>query len=151
MNARETAGSVTSLYDEALPSPHFIQTDADMVTAHSERVLKALVLVVCAWSLIEAPLELDVSAPATGVLALLLSKLVVVGTGVAAIAKVRLARGTFAFICGASLLAVAPGLPMEFKQSFAIALFSTIECFSKAACVMAIGLVSSRGKRSRQQ
>jgi hypothetical protein len=151
VNARETAGPVTSLYDEALASPHFIQVNADMVHAHSERVLKTLILTVCAWSLIEAPLELDMSDPVTGVLALLVSKLVVVGTGLAAFAKVRFAYGMFAFICGASLLAVAPALPTEFKQSFAIALFSTIECFSKAACVMAIGLASLRSKRARQQ
>ncbi|SOE75054.1 hypothetical protein SAMN05446635_5698 [Burkholderia sp. OK233] len=152
MNAREMADPVTSLHDVALSSePHLLQTDAHTVNALSERVLKTLVLAVCGWSLIEAPLELGVSDAYAGVLALLLSKLVVVGTGLAAVAKARFARETFAFICGASVLAIAPGLPMEFKQSFAIAMISTVECFTKAACVLAFGVVSSRAKQSRRQ
>lgn len=151
MNARETADSVTSLHGDALRSePRWIQTDADTVNACSERMFKTLVLVVCGWSLIEAPLELGVSDAHTVVLALLLSKLVVVGTGFAAVAKARFARETFAFICGASVLAIAPALPTEFNQSFAMAMFSTVECFSKAACVMAFGVASAREKQSRQ-
>ena len=152
MNAREMADPVTSLHDVALSSePKFPQTDAHTVNALSERVLKTLVVVVCGWSLIEAPLELDVSDAYAGVFALVLSKLVLIGTGLAAVAKVRFARQTFAFICGASVLAIAPGLPMEFEQSFAIAMISTVECFTKAACVLAFGVQSSRAKQSRQQ
>ncbi|MFM0085045.1 hypothetical protein P0D72_40270 [Paraburkholderia sediminicola] len=152
MNARETADSVTSVHgDVPLSEPRWIQTHADTVNALSERMFKTLILVVCGWSLIEAPLELGVSDAYAELLALLLSKLVVVGTGLAAVAKARLARGTFAFICGASVLAIAPALPMEFNQSFSIAMFSTVECFSKAACVMAFGFALSRVKQSRQQ
>jgi hypothetical protein len=152
VNARETADSVTSLHSDALPSePRWIQTNADTVNALSERVFKTLILVVCGWSLIEAPLELSVSDAHAGLLALLLSKLMVVGTGLAAVAKARFARETFAFICGASVLAIAPALPMEFKQSFATAMFSTVECFSKAACVIAFGVASARKKQSRKQ
>lgn len=151
MNAKETADSVTSPHGDALPSkPRWIQTDADTVNALSERVFKTLVLVVCGWSLIEAPLELGVSDAHAVLLALLLSKLVVVGTGLAAVAKARFARETFAFLCGASVLAIAPALPTEFNQSFAIAIFSSVECFSKATCVMAFGVASSREKQSRQ-
>jgi hypothetical protein len=40
---------------------------------------------------------------------------------------------------------------MEFNHSFAIAVFSSIECFSKAACVIAFGVASSREKQSRRQ
>lgn len=152
MNARETADSVTSVHGDApLSEPRWIQTDADAVNARSERMFKTLILVVCGWSLIEAPLELGVSDAHAGLLALLLSKLVVVGTGLAAVAKARFARETFAFICGASVLAIAPALPIEFNQSFVMAMFSTVECFSKAACVMAFGVASAREKRSRQQ
>ncbi|MFM0092974.1 hypothetical protein PQR46_39565 [Paraburkholderia sediminicola] len=152
MNSRETADTVTSLHGDApLSEPRWIQTDANTVNALSERVFRVLVLVVCGWSLIEAPLELGVSNARAGLLALLLSKLVVVGTGLAAFANARFGRETFAFICGASILAVAPALPMEFNQSFAIAVFSTIECLSKAACVIAFGIASSREKQSRQR
>ena len=152
MNARELTDSVTSVHTDALLSePRWIQTGTDTVNALSERMFKTLILVVCGWSLIEAPLELGGSDAHTVVLALLLSKLVVVGTGFAAVGKARFARATFAFICGASVLAIAPALPMEFKQSFATAMFSTVECFSKAACVIAFGVASARKKQSRKQ
>jgi hypothetical protein len=152
VNAREMAEPVTRLHHDARSSESsLIPTDADTVNALSERVLKTLVLVVCGWSLIEAPLELNVSDAYAGVLALVLSKLVLIGTGLAAVAKVRFAREVFAFICGASVLAIAPGLPTEFKQSFAIAMISAVECISKAACVLAFGLATSRAKQSRQQ
>ena len=152
MNMKPIADSATSLRDDALLSaPRWIQTDATKVNALSERVFKALILLVCGWSLIEAPLELGVSGAQAGLLALLVSKLVVVGIGLAAVAKTRFARETFVFICVASVLAIAPALPMEFKQSFAIALFSIVECFSKAACVIAFGVASSREKHSRLQ
>jgi len=149
VNARETADSVSSMYDDALPSgPRWIRRNADTVDALAERVFKALVLVACGWALIEAPLELDGHA---GLLALLLSKLVVFGIGFAAIAKARFARETFAFICGASVLAIAPSLPIEFNQSMAIGIISAVECFIKAACVMAFGITSSRERQSRQK
>jgi uncharacterized membrane protein len=152
VNAKQLADSVTSLRDDAfLSEPRWIQTDANTVNALSERVFKALVLFVCGWSLIETPLELGVSGVQAGLLALLVSKLVVVGTGIAAVARTRFAREVFGFICVASILAIAPALPMEFNQSFAIAMFSTIECFSKAACVIAFGFASSREKQARQR
>jgi hypothetical protein len=78
-------------------------------------------------------------------------EIALVGTGIAAVVKARFAREEFGFICGASVLAIAPGLPIEFMQSFAIAMISTVECFTKAACVFAFGVVSSRAKQSRQQ
>ncbi|MFB9128684.1 hypothetical protein E2553_05470 [Paraburkholderia dipogonis] len=152
MNAREAANPVISLHGDALPSaPREMHTEATTVNALSERVLKTLVLVVCGWSLIEAPLELGGTDIRAGLLALLVSKLVVVGTGLAAVAKARFARGIFAFLCGASVLAIAPALPMEFIHSFPIAIFSSIECFSKAACVIAFAVASSREKQSRGQ
>jgi hypothetical protein len=152
VNAEETTDSVISLHGDAFPSePRWIQSDADTVNPLSERVLKTLVLVVCGWSLIEAPLELRVSEAHAAVLALLLSKLVVVSTGLAAVAKVRFARNTFVFLCGVSVLAITPALRMEFDQSLAIAMFSTVECLSKAACVVAFGVASLQEKRSRRQ
>jgi hypothetical protein len=152
VNARETADSVTILYSDALTAePRWIQTGTDTVNARSKLVFKTIVLFVCGWSLIEAPLKLGVSDAPAGLLALLLSKLLVVGTGLAAVAKARFARETFTFICGASVLAIAPALLMEFNRSFAMAIFSTVECFGKAAWVVAFGVASSLEKQSRQQ
>lgn len=151
MDPREAANPVISLHGDALPSaPRGMHTEATTVNALSDRVFKTLVLVVCGWSLIEAPLELGGADVHAGLLALLVSKLVVVGTGLAAVAKARFARGIFAFLCGASVLAIAPALPMEFNHSFAIAIFSSIECFSKAAYVVAFAVTSAREKRSRE-
>ena len=57
MNARELTDSVTSVHTDALLSePRWIQTGTDTVNALSERMFKTLILVVCGWSLIEAPL-----------------------------------------------------------------------------------------------
>lgn len=152
MNATEKADSGIGLHGDALQSTALqIHSDSATVNALSERVFKILVLVVCGWSLIEAPLELNDADAHAGLLALLLSKLLVVGIGLAAVAKARLARETFAFLCGASVLAIAPAIPMEFNHSFAIAIFSSIECSSKAACVLAFAVASSRDKLSRER
>jgi hypothetical protein len=150
VNARKTANPAVSLQGDASSKPRGIQRDFDAMHAGAERVFKTLVLVVCAWSLMEAPLELGVSDAPAGLAALLVSKFVVVGSGVAAVAKARFARETFTFLCGASVLAIAPALPMEFNRSIAIAVFSSIECFSKAACVIAFGVASSRIRQSRR-
>ena len=152
MNAREMADSVSGVYDDTLPpGPRRIRSNANIVNALAERSFRTLVPVVCVWALIETPLELDTSDARAAVLALFLSKLVVFGIGLAAIAKARFARGTFAFICGASVLAIAPSLPMEFNQSLAIGIISSVECFIKAACVIAFLITSSREKQSRRK
>jgi len=152
VNAREMADSLNGVYDDTLPSgPGRIRSNTNIVNALAERAFRTLVPVVCVWALIETPLELDTSDAPAAVAALFLSKLVVFGIGLAAIAKVRFARETFAFICGASVLAIAPSLPMEFNQSLAIGIISLVECFIKAACVMAFLITSSRGKPSRQK
>ncbi|RFU48835.1 hypothetical protein [Paraburkholderia sp. DHOC27] len=152
MNAREIADSMTALRIDALAAePRWIHSDIPPSNALSERMFKILVVAVCGWSLLETPLELGGADAQVGLLALLVSKLVMLAAGLAAVANLRFARGTFAFICGASVLAIAPALPLEYKQSFAIATVSTVECLVKAACVVAYGFVSSRTRRSHQQ
>jgi hypothetical protein len=60
-------------------------------------------------------------------------------------------RFASAFICGASVLAIAPALPLEYTRCFPIALFSTVECISKAACVasLAVAAMTSDGVGER--
>jgi len=115
------------------------------------RLFKATVIVVCGWALIETPLELIGSINSTSLLAVVISKLLMCVAGAAAIANLRFARQVFAFICGASVLAIAPALPLEYTHCIPIALFSTVECISKAACVasLAVAAMTSDGVDER--
>jgi hypothetical protein len=106
------------------------------------RLFKTSVIVVCGWALIEAPLELIGSINSTSLLALVTSKMLMCVIGAAAIANLRFARQVFAFICGASVLAIAPALPLEYTRCIPIALFSTVECISKAACVASLAVAA---------
>jgi hypothetical protein len=60
----------------------------------------------------------------------------------AGIANLRFARQVFAFVCGVGVLAIAPALPLEYARSVAIALFSTVECLGKTACVALFAVAS---------
>jgi hypothetical protein len=108
----------------------------------------ALIFAICGWSLIEAPFERGASYGDTWLLALVVAKLIIIVAGVAAIADLRFARGIFAFICGTSVLAIAPGLPLEFKHSIAISLLLLIECAGKTAFVIAFCAAPMRDKPS---
>jgi hypothetical protein len=135
VDAKKTADLIERLdYEELVSKRGLIDTDRPAMRSH--RLFKLLVIFVCGWSLLEAPLELGVSIDATRLLALAASKLLFVVIGVAAIANVRVARGVLVFICGASVFAIAPALPLEYNRSVAIAIFSTVECLGKAACVV---------------
>jgi hypothetical protein len=122
-----------------------VSVDADDLASRSERLFKVSVIVVCCWILIEAPLELSGSINSTSLLAVVASKVLICLIGFAAIVDLRLTRHVFAFICAASVLAVAPALPLEYKRSIALALVSTVECLGKAACVAAFVMASRDG------
>ena len=151
VNARETGRSGNQPVRRGALLTEFHSVDAHMVNAHSERVLKTLILAVCAWSLIEAPLELDMSDAYRACWPCSCRS-----SWWSAQASLPLPKYVSLAKCS-PLSAVRacwlshPGLPMEFKQSFAIAMISTVECFTKAACVLAFGVLSSRAKQSRQQ
>ncbi|MCP3709940.1 hypothetical protein M3I54_23655 [Paraburkholderia sp. CNPSo 3274] len=120
------------------------QADADDPVSRAERPFKISVVAVCCWVLIEAPLELSGSISSTSLLAVLASKVVMCLIGFAAIGGLRFTRHVFAFICAASVFAVAPALPLEYAHSVAIALVSTVECIAKAACVVAFAIAPRR-------
>lgn len=119
------------------------QADADDLVSSAERTFKVSVVVVCCWVLIEAPLEFSGSISLTALLAVLVSKILICLTGFAAIAGLRLTRHVFAFLCAASVFAVAPALPLEYARSVALALVSTVECVAKTACVVAFAIASA--------
>jgi hypothetical protein len=110
--------------------------------------MRIVIDAVCAWSLIEAPLELDPDSGLTGLLGLAVAKAVVLSVGLAAHANVRFSRLAFALICGASVLAIAPSLPFTFEHSPVISLFSAVECAMKTALVIAFSIESGRTARS---
>ncbi|WP_185732494.1 hypothetical protein [Burkholderia sp. Bp8963] len=118
------------------------------LTPGAERLFKAFVIVVCGWALIEAPLELGGSTDSIWLPAVVASKVLMGLVGTAAIAKLRFARQVFTFICGASVFAMAPALPLEYARCVAIALFSTVECLGKVACVALFAIAPLAGGRA---
>ncbi|WP_321932089.1 hypothetical protein [Paraburkholderia guartelaensis] len=112
------------------------------LTPKSERLFKASVIVVCGWALIETPLDLGGAINFTTLLALVVSKILMGLFGAAAIVKLRFARQVFMFICGVSVFAIAPALPVEYTRNVLIALCSTVECLGKAACVVSLAFAS---------
>jgi hypothetical protein len=116
-----------------------------------DRITKMTIFGVCGWSLIETPFEVSAWDFNTWLLALIVSKLIVILIGRAAIAKVRFTRAIFALGCGLSVLAIAPALPFVYRQSVEIATISAVECVLKAACLGALCLSSfQKDLRKRQ-
>ncbi|MGF6959666.1 hypothetical protein [Paraburkholderia youngii] len=131
-----------------VPGEHYVSgvsAAADHLASRSKRLLKVSVIVVCCWTLIEAPLELSGSIDSTSLLAVVASKVLICLIGFAAIVHLRWTGHVFAFICAASVFAVAPALPLEYTRSVALAFVSTVECLGKAACVVAFVLASWNG------
>jgi hypothetical protein len=141
VDSRKTDDSFNPMDYEEVFSKRFLK-DLVELTLESKRLFKASVVVVCGWVLIEAPLELGGSINATSLLAVVASKVLMGLIGTAAIANLRFARQVFTFICGASVLAIAPALPLEYTRCLSIALFSTVECIVKAACVASFAIAS---------
>jgi hypothetical protein len=119
--------------------------DYEDVSSKRERLFKASVIVVCAWTVIEAPLELGGSADLIWLIALVTSKVLVGLTGMLAVANFPFARQVFTFICAASVFALAPALPLEYTRGVAVAILSTVECVGKAACVASFSVLSLAG------
>jgi hypothetical protein len=121
--------------DDDDPWPKREPTNPVDLTQRWDRLFNASVIVVCGWAVVEAPLELGDSIDLSCLLALVASKVLIGLIGIAAIANLRYARHVFTFICGVGVFAVAPALPLEYARCVALALFSTVDCLGKAACV----------------
>lgn len=149
MNPRKTADFINPLdCNEVLWKP--VPKDPVELAPKSERLFKASVVVTCGWALVEAPLELGASINSTALLALVTSKVLLCLIGAAAVADLRFARRVFMVICGASLLAIAPALPLEYTRCVALGLFSTVECLAKAICVVSLAIASSTEGTARE-
>jgi hypothetical protein len=156
VDAKDEADSINPM-DYTNAFAQCASVDAAESTSKSERRFKTLVLVVCGWALIEAPMELGGSISSTALLAVVVSKVLIGLIGTAAFANLRFARQVFTFICGVSVFAIAPALPLEYTRSVAIALMSTVECVVKAVCVasfaiapfVSVGASARRSLRNR--
>ncbi|CAB3809345.1 hypothetical protein LMG28614_07013 [Paraburkholderia ultramafica] len=149
MNTKETAwASAVGEHGRFYAERSRLQTQANALQLCSTRTVTVLIFAICAWSLIEAPFERGVSNDYSWPLALVVAKVIIVVSGVAAVIDVRFGRPIFAFFCCTSVLAIAPGLPLEFKHSVVISLLSLIECAGKASFVTAFCIGSMRDKPS---
>ncbi|CAB3746586.1 hypothetical protein [Paraburkholderia solisilvae] len=96
---------------------------------------------VLCWSLIEMPFELAASASATESAALIFSKLLLVVLIACACSRAALApfaRLIALFGCGASVLAIVPALPGEFRYDRIAFVLSAVECALKAFAIVVL-------------
>jgi hypothetical protein len=141
VDPRKTADSSNPMdYNKVLSK--LVPNDPVELTPKWERLYNATVIVVCGWAVIEAPLELGGAIDSNFLLVVVASKVLVSIIGTAAIANLRFARRVFTFICAASVFAIAPALPLEYTRCVAVAIFSTVECIGKAACVASFAIAS---------
>ncbi|MEW6344385.1 MAG: hypothetical protein AB1704_27365 [Pseudomonadota bacterium] len=98
--------------------------------------MQVFIVLVCIWSLIETPWEVSPGDGMAHIAALLLAKCLLFAIGAAAYFGAPYARSVFAFLCGASLLAVASALPFEYAISHELFTLSLIECLCKVALVV---------------
>jgi hypothetical protein len=102
------------------------------------KVATVLILCVCSWSVFETWAEIGIDTDNLQLCALLVAKLIWLLVGGAAIYDLRGGRIVFAFLCGVSVLAVAPDLPSVYVISKTIFILLLVECLLKAAYLIAI-------------
>jgi hypothetical protein len=90
------------------------------------------------WSLVELPVELAVTPERSAMVALLISKAMVVAVSVGALLRVRWAECAFLFICALSLLAIVPALSFEMTAYPLAFRCSLLECIFKALAFVTV-------------
>jgi hypothetical protein len=101
-------------------------------------VLRTVLGAVLAWSLIETPFELAACVSGAQSAALVLSKVLLVILIACACSRASIApfaRLIALFVCGASVLAIVPALPSEFRYDRIGFVLSTVECALKALAI----------------
>ncbi|CAB3809153.1 hypothetical protein LMG28614_06962 [Paraburkholderia ultramafica] len=102
------------------------------------RTTTGLILLICWWSLVQLPLDVDVRESDMWMILIVAARLIVTVIGLAAVIDVRFAHASFSFLCSVSVLAIAPQLPLEFQRSLESALVLAIDCIGKAALILTI-------------
>jgi hypothetical protein len=152
VSKEEAVFPIADMVESELPSEQdWIDDHDNQARITLDRITKMTIFGVCGWSLIEIPLEIGTLNLNSWLLALAVSKFIVILTGTAAIARVQVARAIFALGCGVSVLAIVPALPFVYTRSVEIAVISTVECVLKAACLGALCLSSFQKKLRKRQ
>ncbi|MDQ7976971.1 hypothetical protein QYH69_06895 [Paraburkholderia sp. SARCC-3016] len=101
-------------------------------------VLRAALGAVLVWSLIETPFELAACVSGAQSAALVFSKALLVILITCACTRASIApfaRLIALFVCGASVLAIVPALPSEFRYDRIGFALSSVECALKALAI----------------
>ncbi|HVE07582.1 MAG TPA: hypothetical protein VNE00_10050 [Paraburkholderia sp.] len=101
-------------------------------------LLKAALGAVLVCSLIEAPFEVAAAANGVQAVAVVCSKLLLALLVFFACGRAPLARLIALFVCGASVFAVVPALPGEFRYDPIAFVLSTAECVLKSLAIFAL-------------
>ena len=94
------------------------------------------VLMISAWEVAKTPWEIGNDHDTAVIAALLVGKLLILSSAVAALLRIRLCMDIFTFICAASVLAIAPALPVEIQVSTVLFVLTLAECFLKGTLVI---------------
>jgi len=111
----------------------------------------ASICFVSLWSLLELPWEFKAGSGYEEIVALLLSKIILLGLAACSIRGGRIARCAFLLICLMSVLAVASEIPLEYEHSRSLALLSMVECLGKSMAFITIALLILRNRASVKQ
>jgi hypothetical protein len=106
------------------------------------RAMLVSIALVCAWSIVEIPWELNATDGFARFAALVLSKCLLLGFGAAAFFGVRYVRMFFALVCAASVFALGSALPLEYAVAHPLFVLSLVECVCKLAFVVSYAIGS---------
>ena len=102
------------------------------------RAARLLVYIATIWVWVELPWELLASSTEGQSFAVRVSKLIFLLAAILTVMGSAWGRYPFLFICGLSVWAIAPALPMEFEKFPLAFVLSTGELVSKAAAFLAV-------------
>jgi hypothetical protein len=125
---------------------HLAQASRAQKSPLAHRAMQIAIVLVCAWSIVETPWELSPADELARLIALMLSKCLLLGVGAAAFFGVRFARPFFAFLCAASVFALAASLPLEYAMARELFTLSLIECLCKLAVVVSFAAWYIKGQ-----
>lgn len=130
--------------DERADAPDWrVRTLAPDAPAVLGRWTRRVVVATALWSVIELPFEIWVSLSTRDAIACITAKLLWVALVGFVLAGSRVARIAYAFLCTIGLMAVAFGLPVEYRVFPLGFVLSSVECVLKATafvCLVSAGV-----------
>ncbi|MGF6773725.1 hypothetical protein P3T18_006239 [Paraburkholderia sp. GAS199] len=123
--------------------PTVMQTAVAAEPARLGHWTRRVVIATAVWSVFELPFEIWVSMSTRDALACIAAKLIWVALVGFVLAGSRMARIVYAFLCTIGLMAVAFGLPVEYRVFPLGFVLSSVECVLKATafvCLVSAGI-----------